>query len=157
MFISSKARILALDIATHTGWAYEDSTTFAYGTWDLSTKKDESAGMRIVRFRSKIDEVIKSLRPNVIFYELPTGKFMTPIKTESELIGVLKLLAEENAIEYKGFSVSEIKKYATGKGNASKSDMVAAAEGRYGIVVANDNEADAIHILNLAKFKYYIQ
>lgn len=35
-------------------------------------------------------------------------------------------------------------RYATGKGNASKREVVDAIEARYGVRVANDNEADAV-------------
>ncbi len=35
-------------------------------------------------------------------------------------------------------------KYATGKGNAGKRDVVAAVEKRYGVTPADDNEADAM-------------
>lgn len=40
-------------------------------------------------------------------------------------------------------------KYATGRGNASKAEVVAAVSARYGVVPANDNEADAIALAAL--------
>lgn len=146
-----KNKVLALDLATRTGWCFEDHRYLAYGEWDLSFKKDESPGMRIVRFMSKLTELLDGVKPDIIAYELPTGKYITPIKTESELIGVLKLTAEQRGIEYKGYSPSEIKKWATGKGNANKALMIAAAEGRYGIANTTDNEADAIHLCKMVR------
>ena len=45
--------ILALDPATKCGWAI--SPTIG-GTWDLSTRRDESKGMKLIRFRNKLTE-----------------------------------------------------------------------------------------------------
>ena len=47
---------------------------------------------------------------------------------------------------YQGVPVGTIKRHATGKGNAPKAAMIAAAHGR-GFSPADDNEADAIAIL----------
>jgi len=46
------------------------------------------------------------------------------------------------------YSASEIKKFATGKGNASKGLMVEHAI-KLGFNPIDDNEADAIHLYNL--------
>ena len=48
-------KILSLDIATKTGWA-TDTTS---GVWDLKPKRGESEGMRVVRFKSKVRELIE--------------------------------------------------------------------------------------------------
>ncbi len=46
---------------------------------------------------------------------------------------------------------SVLKKYATGRGNASKQEVLLAAARRYpGVDIANDNEADAVVLLALA-------
>ena len=45
-----------------------------------------------------------------------------------------------------------LKKHATGRGNASKDDMVIAAERAYG-KVQDDNQADALHVLAWAREK----
>ena len=54
--------------------------------------------------------------------------------------------AELRGIPYQGVPVGTIKKHATGKGNADKQAMIAAARAR-GFSPADDNEADAIAIL----------
>ena len=48
-----------------------------------------------------------------------------------------------------GVGVGTVKKAWTGKGNAKKAEMIAAARQR-GIKVVDDNEADAVAILSLA-------
>jgi Holliday junction resolvasome RuvABC endonuclease subunit len=49
-------------------------------------------------------------------------------------------------VPYQGVPVGTIKKHATGRGNADKQAMVAAARAR-GFSPADDNEADAIALL----------
>jgi len=142
-------KILALDIATKTGWCNDTSS----GVWDFSVKRGESIGMRLVRFRAKILEMIQLERPDVIVYELPAGLFKASIMVASEMIGVLKTLCEDYAIEYAHESATEIKKFATGKGNAKKDVMIQAAKD-LGIDVIDDNHADAIHLHRLFKSKY---
>ena len=54
--------------------------------------------------------------------------------------------AELRGVPYDGVPVGTIKRHATGKGNADKEAMIAAARAR-GFSPADDNEADAIAIL----------
>jgi len=53
---------------------------------------------------------------------------------------------ELRGVPYQGVPVGTIKKFLTGKGNANKDAMIAAAQAR-GFSPADDNEADAIAIL----------
>lgn len=142
----SKAKgILSLDIASNTGFC----TATASGVWHLTPKKDESKGMRLIRFRAKLKEVcaLEEIRI-VVFEQVATyGKF--PNHTASEMIGVLKLFCEENGIEYRSYPPTVIKKAATGKGNAKKEAMIEAAK-QYKTSVTSDDEADAILLYQLA-------
>jgi len=146
-------KILALDIATKTGW----KTATASGVWDLKPNRGESEGMRIVRFKAKVREMISLEGIEVVAYERPAGMFKSSIMVASEMIGVLKDLCIEMGVELACYSASEIKKYATGKGNAKKEDMIKAAIA-LGYTPKDDNEADAIFIYLIAsqreKFVY---
>lgn len=140
-------RILALDIATKTGWRTETSS----GVWDFSkSKRGDSYGMRLIRFKSSIKEILDLEEIDVVVYERPAGMFKSSIIVASEMIGVLIALCEERGIQYTAYSATEIKKFATGKGNAKKQDMIDAAI-ELGFNPEDDNEADAIHLYNLAK------
>jgi len=146
--VKSAYKPLALDVATNCGWAISKTV---FGCWTLNIKRDESSGMRMVRFKAKLMEVIESERINLVTFERSAGQNQSSVITQSELHGVLKLLLEELGIEYRAYSASEIKKFATGKGNANKAAMVLAAQNNYGYQGVNDNEADALHILHLTK------
>jgi len=137
--------ILALDVATHCGWA----TKVASGVWDLSIKRDESSGTRLIRFRHKVLELIKLGGINFVAFERTAGAYKSALIIQSELHGVLKIILEELGIPYMAFSATEIKKHATGKGNASKPMMIEAAKNKLGYTGSDDNEADALWILDL--------
>lgn len=137
--------ILSLDIATKTGWC----TKTASGVWDFKPKRGESEGMRVVRFKSRVREMITMEQINVIAYERPAGIHKASIMVASEMIGVLKDLCIELGVEVANYAATEIKKFATGKGNAKKPDMIAAAQA-LGYTPEDDNEADAIHLYRLA-------
>ena len=62
------------------------------------------------------------------------------------LLATLTAWAETAGVAYQGVPVGTIKRHATGKGNANKDAMMAAARAR-GFSPADDNEADAIAIL----------
>ena len=47
-------KVLALDIASTTGWCLDKGI---YGTWNFKTRKDESMGMKLIRFRAKLQEI----------------------------------------------------------------------------------------------------
>lgn len=140
-------KLLALDVASKTGFC----CSTASGVWDLRPKRDESDGMRLIRFKAKLTEIMTVEKINVIVFERSAGFHQNAIIVQSELHGTLKVFCEENRIEYRAYSASEIKRFATGKGNANKEAMIKAAQDKYGIKIIDDNHADALHIYHLAK------
>lgn len=133
--------ILALDIATNTGWKTKTSS----GVWNLKPNRGESEGMRVVRFKSKVKELIQLEDINLVSYERPAGIHKGSIMVASEMVGVLKDLCIEMGVELACYSAKEIKQFATGKGNANKDAMINAAK-EMGFNPKDDNEADAIHL-----------
>ena len=64
-------------------------------------------------------------------------------------MGHLTAWCEHQNIPYQGVPVGTIKKHATGKGNAGKDEVIAAARSR-GHAPKDDNEADALALLHWA-------
>lgn len=141
-------KILAIDQASRLGWAISATV---YGTWDLTTRKDESHGMKLVRLRAKLAEICQSEGITIIAYERVAGQHSNAIIHAAKMVGCIETFCTDNNIEYASYSASEIKKYATGKGNADKKAMIQAARDKYGYTGSDDNEADALHILHYAK------
>lgn len=142
-----KIKLLAIDQASQCGWATENAS----GVWDFNTRKDESAGMKMLRFRSKLKEVCAMEEINLIVYERVAGFHKNAIIHAAKMVAIIESFCEENGIEYKAVSATEVKKYATGKGNANKDAMVASAQSKLGYTGTNDNEADALWIYQLIK------
>lgn len=149
-------KILALDPATSCGWAYENTEENfqTSGVWDLSIKRDESRGMRLIRFKSKLIEIYDKLGIDVIPFEAArnaASSMQGALVVQAEIQGVLKNWCDENDIDYTGYSPTEIKKHATDNGNASKAKMIEAAQAKFGEQVTDDNEADALWLLDMFK------
>lgn len=145
-------RILALDPATKCGFAHSCGIS---GTWDLSVRRDESSGMRLLRLRGKLNEILSSVGIDLIVYEAArhaAPKMQGALVVQATIQGALTLWAEERKIQYRGVSPKEIKKLAAGSGNANKQMVIAAAAKRWPSVdITDDNHADALWILEFAK------
>lgn len=143
-------RILALDPATKCGWAHSGGTS---GTWDLSIRKDESSGMRLIRFESKLREVI-AIGVDVIAFETPSvargvKANMDGLKLGTKLQAIIERLCEQHSgIECVGYNLQTIKRHARQR---TKDQMLAAARARWtDRSIVDDNEADALWLLDLA-------
>jgi Holliday junction resolvasome RuvABC endonuclease subunit len=106
-------------------------------------------GIRLLRFRAWLREVLELVRPVLVAYEQPVihrERRQLNVAVGHNLEGVL--LAElEGQIDYVSPLPSQVKKHATGRGNCSKPAMVAAAEQRWGRRPATHDEADALCLL----------
>lgn len=136
--------LLSLDLATNTGFC----CSTASGVWNLTPKKDESKGMRLIRFKGKLKELCQLEEIKMIVFEQIAVYGKYPNTVGIEMIGVLKLFCEENNIDYKAYPVKTIK-IQTGNGNAGKDEMVAFAR-QYKPTVSSDDEADAIVLYQMA-------
>ena len=140
--------ILALDLATSTGWAARtEDGGLESGTVNFKPKRGESDGMRYVRFRSWLNTILDVVKPSLVVYEAPhhRGGAATMVLVGLET-RVHEVCATRN-IEYTNVKTSTLKKHATGKGNASKAEMMASAETVLGRPPINDDEADAVCVL----------
>lgn len=143
-------KILALDVATKCGWATETAS----GMWDFKIKKDESSGMRLIRFRSKLKELLSLEGINLITFESPAVYSKHPNFVQLEMHGVLKIFCDDNNIQYRAFAPTEVKQFATGNGRAGKPAMIAAAKEKLAYTGNDDNEADALWIYQITKTYY---
>lgn len=146
-------RILALDIATKCGFAYGTIEDLATGTWNFEAKRDDSKGMKLVKFKAQLNKLRES-GVGLMVFERVAGFHKTGIISNAEMHGVAKEWAETAEIPYRAYSAKEIKLYATGKGGASKGDMMGAAIHKFGRECADDNEADALALWHLAYTEY---
>lgn len=105
--------------------------------------------MRFVLFRKWLNEVYDAYRfEQVFFEEVRRHRGTDAAHAYGGYLATLTAWCEERGIPYQGVPVGEIKKHWTGKGNADKEAMIAAAVER-GYSPADDNEADALALFDL--------
>ncbi len=139
--------IIGIDPGTACGWAVYDSehTTWISGVWDLKSRRHEGGGMRFLRLRGYIKELFTAVSPSAVVYEEVRRHMGTDAAhVYGGIVAVITEECEARGIPYLGVPVGTVKKLATGKGNAGKPAMIAAALERWpGFEPADDNEADA--------------
>lgn len=144
--------LLALDLGTTTGWALRDCTGhITSGTESFRPQRFEGGGMRYLRFRRWISEIQESVSEIQFLYfeEVRRHAGVDAAHAYGGFLATLTAWCEHHGIPYQGVPVGTIKKHATGKGNASKDEMVASVRAR-GHQPADDNEADALALLYFA-------
>jgi Holliday junction resolvasome RuvABC endonuclease subunit len=143
-----KIRILALDMkVTGTGWAESGGDS---GVKSFSGKSGDSPGMKWIRFESWLTNQVVRYAPDVIVYEQAHHRGRAPTQYAYTMIGIVEKVAADRGIEVANKHSSEIKKHATGKGRASKEQMIEAAEANWwGKEIKSDDEADALWLLDL--------
>lgn len=162
--------ILALDLATHTGWAISEYGRRESGMQAFEVKRGESPGMRYLAFNRWLDglvfpaapsrgplpplssaEIERRMSPRVelIVYEQP---FVMRSGAAAEIsLGFATRVQEfcaRHGIEHTTLNGMTLKKWTTGRGNAKKPEMVAAVQSRFKWTGTDDNEADAVALLH---------
>jgi hypothetical protein len=143
--------IIGIDPATDCGWSIlRGNVRLDSGTWH-SSPPPSRRGLRWktlrMGFRGVLERAARLGPIAAVGYELVRrhegvvaahvyGGIEALLEEETELHRLLLLPIE----------VAEVKRLATGKGNAPKDDIVRAAEERWNIKVEDDNEADALFV-----------
>jgi hypothetical protein len=144
--------ILALDLGQKTGWAVRNTDgAIASGTVEFKPGRFEGGGMVFLRFRAWLQEVDETAGGvgAVYFEEVRFHRGVTAAHAYGGYLAHLTAWAEMNRIPYRGVPIGTIKRHITGKGNADK-DAVIAAVRTIGFDPADDNEADALALLDWA-------
>jgi Holliday junction resolvasome RuvABC endonuclease subunit len=158
--------LLALDIATRTGWAYGRVPlrgTTALEASAVRPPKPDSGIIRVLteagglghflaEFEERLTGLLDDKRPGGLIIEAPLLPKLTSFETVCKLMsmaGIAQKVADQWRIRWRRIAQpASIKKHFAGKGNAKKPDMIAACRQR-GWEVFDDNEADALAIWDL--------
>jgi hypothetical protein len=146
--------ILALDLATHCGYAFESSAARESGVAGFSPRKNERYGMRFVRFTVWLYRW-KERNLDLVIYEKPIPFHSG--QAASQLAFGFSSRVEEFCARYdircECVQPNVLKKFATGNGRAEKANMIRFAQAlKPG--VEDDNEADALWLLEYAKARF---
>lgn len=176
--------VLGLDLGTNCGYSYcivqenellvPDKLDMHIGQWDLSAGPYDSGALRFVRLR----QFLSVLKPDLVAFEdvrytpsekltkFNTHSIIARAATSCEFFGALKATvctwSQENGVPCGSFPIGTIKRRATGKGNANKSDMIAACNEMFRTdfdtenyeTAGFDNAADSAFVCLLALENY---
>jgi Holliday junction resolvasome RuvABC endonuclease subunit len=137
--------MLAIDPSLNgTAYAYRD-TQGKLVTGRIEPRRTGIARLHYVK--QQIAAVVEEVRPTHVVYEGNAMQGKGRVFDIGELGGVLKLHLWQAGITILLVSPSSLKMFITGKGNADKDVMMAAAAVLAGRPFRNDDEADAFGLL----------
>lgn len=150
--VSVQRTILALDLGTSTGWALRTADgLITSGTLSLRPSRYDGGGMRYLRFSGWLAELDRLSGPisAIWFEEVRRHAGTDAAHIYGGFLATLTAWCERESVAYQGVPVGTIKRHATGKGNASKGEVIEAVIAN-GFSPASSDEADALAILHWA-------
>jgi len=146
-FIRAEKNILAIDLGTTTGWAIKNGSGITSGSVSFKQNRFSGGGMRYLYFQQWLNALPQV--DIVYFEEVRRHLGVDAAHAYGGFLGHLTAWCEANKAPYQGIPVGTIKKFITGKGNASKLEMIERIR-TLGHRPIDDNEADALALLHLA-------
>lgn len=178
-------RVLGLDLASNCGASVCDiipglpikAANIIGGQWDLSVGNHDTNSLRYIRLK----QFLAITEPDLVFYEevkfvgqsQPPGmakqnltalvaRAVSGAQVVHGLSAILTTWCEERDIPCEAIGIGVLKKYATGKGNANKEDMIRACNEQFGTdfdpaeFESNgcDNIADSMFLAAMAVHNY---
>ena len=125
--------VLALDLGQSTGWALRTAEgLITSGTAEFRPGRFEGGGMPFLRFRVWLQELHETAGGigAVLFEEVRRHIGTSAGHLYGGWLAILSTWCEEHGVPYEGVPVGTIKRHATGKGNASKDEVIAAMRSR---------------------------
>jgi len=144
--------VLALDLGTQLGWAvstFAKTAVFGSGSKSFALTRFDGGGVRYLRFRHFLNELREGCGPfdEIVFEEVHRHAGTAAAHVYGGFLAHLMEWAEEKETPYSGIGVGVWKKAVTGRGNASKTEVIQAMRG-LGHNPEDNNEADALAILH---------
>jgi crossover junction endodeoxyribonuclease RuvC len=158
-------RVLGIDPGTNCGWALLETNMpgapfagpihRASGVWGLKGGRHEGGGMRFVRLRKYLRDLLDAMPVDAVAYEEVRRHMGTDAAhIYGGVVATLTEVCEERSLPYTGIPVGTVKRRATGKGGADKAAMIAAARAAWPLAcVDDDNHADALWIAASALYE----
>jgi Holliday junction resolvasome RuvABC endonuclease subunit len=144
--------ILALDLATRTGWAALDldGKRLDSGAWTLAPRARRPKADRWVRFAEALGDLLAAYvdRVAVLALERPFTGGPGPRTPQVAwgLVALAELAAERRGIAVAHYPPATVKLVVAGNGHASKVQVGKAVSRRLGYSVPGGDEADALAV-----------
>ena len=145
-------RILALDAATVTGWAYapDSSDLPCHGRIDLAEGlgREPSRGARLAASRQAYGDLVRRFDPHLVLLECPFARGVAATRLLYGYAAVAESLAHENGSAFLDLEPCSVRLRLLGSGNATKADVVRwAREQGFDLSEDQHDEADALALL----------
>lgn len=145
-------KIIALDMATKTGWACNSPETS--GVENFRVRAGDSRGMVFIRFEAWLEEMLATVKPDMVVYERPHARGRAANETLNGMLAFMTKCCVNAECQYTDCPSTTLKKHATGKGNAGKDAMMDAYKKKWGKEPIDDNESDARWLLDWAQAQF---
>ena len=149
----TRGEVLALDIATHTGFF----SVHERGTWNFTESMRRNNNKQHSAFRDTLVDFIQKYGiKQIVAEDVSCGRVASQFKASiklSEFRGILLEVCDTLGLPEPVFiNLRTIKTWATGNGNASKEEMMEKCRQRWKADPVDDKEAAATHI-----YMYYVR
>lgn len=142
---ASAVRVLGVDPSlTSTGWAFRDED----GLFTGCIKSGDLRGPhRLFYMRNQLEKILNLYNPGIVYYEDYSLGSARNQQHLGELGGVYKTMLWDRGITVVCVPPSTMKSVIALKGSAKKPEIKKALRTRFGITVAQEDEADATGLL----------
>lgn len=140
--------LLAIDPGTHTGWSmWTDGQFRASGHCDFTPRRNESSGMRLIRFGAWLREMYTPDLQVIAVEEVKRHAGTDAAHIYGALVGILQVFCLRHHVELMAVPIAQWKRELGLKGNAKKQEIRALVDERWpNAICTSDDEADAIGI-----------
>jgi crossover junction endodeoxyribonuclease RuvC len=145
-------RYVGIDPSSKTGLAIIDKQGNIINAADVTTKVKEDPQ----RFSDIAEKIIDELQPNdrIAIEGFSYGSKGKGVSFQYGLGWIIRHLLLERGYEYTEVPPTSVKKFATGKGNTKKDEMVLPIYKKWGFEHTSDNVRDAFVLAQMAKGIY---
>ena len=143
-------KLIAFDLGAHFAMAHN---VFKSGWRWQSWHYEGDRQFRLAEILEQTEILFRALRGQgleAVFYERPFARGMAATRSGWGIAGVIEAVAMRYGLVALDMPPATIKKFATGKGRASKQEMIEAAR-RFGYTGSDEHEADTVCALKYAE------
>ena len=139
------ACVLFVDLGMTCGFAVGIPGSRISGEWELKPSRFESWAMRGIHLRRHLEDTLKATGfTHAACEEVRAHAGVDAAHSYGAQLQVFQSFCEEAGIPYESVGVGTLKKFWTGKGNATKPQMISVTLKRCGFMPVSHNEADAV-------------